>query len=652
MIKIRPLIQVLGKIIKLPRGSYIDPESLGSGTPDGTNFLRGDGTWAAAGGAGSIPHGTATGTDTYAVTITGITSYSDGDAFLVRFTNGNTTGCTLNINSIGAKTLYRNNDGPIIGGDILDGAEMLCIYNSSLDIFQAIGTSPNTLLAYVTNADSVTITKGQPVYAFGGTGDRLRVKRAFNTSDSTSAQTVGLVLSTSIAANQKGFIIVSGLLDGLSILPTSTWADGDPVYLGATAGTITNVKPSAPNHLVYIGFVTTASNGSAGRLYVRVQNGYEMDEIHDVAISSPTNGQTLTYESATSLWKNTTPATGITIGTTPITSGTDGRILFQAGSVVEQSSLLFWDDANKRLGVGAPPASTVRLDVRAQGALSTDVAFRVRNSADTVNLASIQGDGVLNLAYLADTSRIAINSTTSGQAAIAIGSGNSGLRTVSVGYNNVASGQNGVVIGQGNTAASGGSCGIIVGYNNNHIIGTVVGKSNSGSSSLIFGNSNSIGGSGPTNNNVIAIGNGMTETSGNAKLPHTFMFGSYATTGNKAGLSFRSNNINHLLLGYDIMSGSYSSTTGTNWIGVANGTAPSGQVDAFQQYSADIVAGNAAPHFRTENGGIIKLYKETTSVTASTLVSNLGLPLTDTDTFDGYTLKQVVKALRNQGLLT
>ena len=84
-----------------------------------------------------------------------------------------------------------------------------------------------------------------------------------------------------------------------------------------------------------------------------------------------------------------------------------------------------------------------------------------------------------------------------------------------------------------------------------------------------------------------------------------------------------------------------------------NGTAPTASItDGFKQYSADIVAGNAAPHFRTENGGIVKLYQETTAVTAATLVSNLGTPLTDTDTFDGYTLKQIVKALRNQGLLT
>lgn len=256
------------------------------------------------GGSGNIPHGTASGTDTYTVSITGVTSYNDGDAYLVRFTNGNTTVATLDINGLGAVSLYRNNDGQLIGGDIEDGAEMLCVYNSTLSVFQIIGTSPNTLLAYVTNAESITITKGQPVYAFGGQGDRLKVKLAYNTSDATSAQTVGLVLSASIGANQKGFIILNGQLDGLSILPTSTWADGDPVYLGATAGSITKIKPHAPNHLVYLGFVTTANNGSAGRMYVRVQNGYEMDELHDVQISGLADNDIIQYDLATDLWQN------------------------------------------------------------------------------------------------------------------------------------------------------------------------------------------------------------------------------------------------------------------------------------------------------------------------------------------------------------
>ena len=274
----------------------------------GSGLTLSGGTLSATSTGGSIPHATATGTDTYAATITGVSSYADGDAYLIRFTNGNTTGATLNINALGAVPLYENNNGPLIGGDIWDGGEMLCTYNSTLNIFQCIGTSPNSLFAYVTNADASTITKGQVVYAFGGTGDRMTVKLANNTGDSTSAQTVGVVVSSSIATNQKGIIIVQGLLDGLSILPTSTWADGDPVYLGSTAGSITKVKPYAPNHLVYLGVVTTANNGSAGRMYVRVQNGYELDEIHDVDLISnaPTNNQALIYESSTDLWKNKT----------------------------------------------------------------------------------------------------------------------------------------------------------------------------------------------------------------------------------------------------------------------------------------------------------------------------------------------------------
>ena len=264
----------------------------------------------------AMPHATASGTDTYTATITGVASYADGDAYIIRFTNGNTTGCTLNINSLGAVSLYRNNDGALLGGDIVAGGDMICVYDSVSSVFRVIGTSPNSLYDYVTNDDSVTLTKGMPVYAFSGTGDRITVKRANNTGDATSAQTVGLVLSSSIASGQKGIIMVQGLLDGLSTLPTSTFADGDAVYLGDTDGSITNVKPSAPNHLVYLGVVTTASNGSAGRMYVRVQNGYELQELHNVALTSPpTNNDVLTYETATSLWKN--KSLGTILGYTP-----------------------------------------------------------------------------------------------------------------------------------------------------------------------------------------------------------------------------------------------------------------------------------------------------------------------------------------------
>ena len=322
--------------------NFIEGSNVTLTVADNSANDRVDITIASTGGGGggdTILKGTASGTDTYTSTISGVTAYNDGDAYLIRFTNGNTTGCTLNINSLGAKDLYQNNDGLLIGGDIESGAEMFCIYNSTLNGFQLIGTSPNTLLAYVTNDDSVTITKGQPVYAFSGTGDRLTVKLASNTADATSAQTVGLVLSTSIASNQKGYIIINGLLSNLSTLPTSTWSDGDPVYLGATAGTITKVKPSAPNHLVYLGFVTTASAGSAGRMYVRVQNGYEFDELHDVKIATPLNNQGVFYNTSNSLWENKAVISALSGTKSEFdTACSDGNFVFQSDALGTPSS--------------------------------------------------------------------------------------------------------------------------------------------------------------------------------------------------------------------------------------------------------------------------------------------------------------------------
>lgn len=155
------------------------------------------------------------------------------------------------------------------------------------------------LVCYVTNAEATTLNVGEVVYLYGAQGDRPTVKRASNTSDATSAKTFGFV-AESIAANQAGFVTIRGTVRKVN---TSAFNPGDPLYLGSTAGTFTNVKPSAPNHLVYLGVVERANAGN-GQIQVVVQNGYELDEIHDVSISSKTDGQLLVYEASTNLWKN------------------------------------------------------------------------------------------------------------------------------------------------------------------------------------------------------------------------------------------------------------------------------------------------------------------------------------------------------------
>lgn len=167
-----------------------------------------------------------------------------------------------------------------------------------------------TLYARATNAESTTISKGQPVYMFSATGNRVSVKLANNTGDATSAKTFGLA-AENITAGSTGMIICQGVLDGLNL---GAYTAGDTVYLGATAGTITVTKPYAPNHLVYIGVIERANNGN-GQIYVRVQNGYEMDELHNVSAQNPTNGQVLIYNETTSLWEkaNLTAGTNVTI---------------------------------------------------------------------------------------------------------------------------------------------------------------------------------------------------------------------------------------------------------------------------------------------------------------------------------------------------
>jgi hypothetical protein len=169
----------------------------------------------------------------------------------------------------------------------------------------------------VVNADSVTLTKGMVVYVYGSSGTRASVKRATADADLSSATILGVV-AESIAVNGEGFIITNGLLSNLSVLPSTTFVDGDVVYLSPTTpGGLTKTKPTAPNHLVLVGYCVKASNGAAGVLLVHPQNGYELDELHDVYINNPTSGQILVYDATIgqTRWENAslTGGTGVTV---------------------------------------------------------------------------------------------------------------------------------------------------------------------------------------------------------------------------------------------------------------------------------------------------------------------------------------------------
>jgi len=148
----------------------------------------------------------------------------------------------------------------------------------------------------------------QAVRVTGAQGQRMKVDLAQATNDLLSAETIGLVTET-INNNQEGFITTSGLVRNINTTgslqsETETWADGDILYLSPTvAGSLTNVKPVAPNHLVIIGYVIYA-HATQGSIFVKVDNGYELDELHNVKIDTPLNNQGLVYNSTLEVWEN------------------------------------------------------------------------------------------------------------------------------------------------------------------------------------------------------------------------------------------------------------------------------------------------------------------------------------------------------------
>jgi hypothetical protein len=174
------------------------------------------------------------------------------------------------------------------------------------------------LVEQVRNSTGATLTKGTAVYISGATGQLPTVSKALATSDATSAQTLGLITSD-LANNSNGYVTIIGLIQNLN---TSAYTDGAQLYLSpTTAGTLTATKPYAPEHLVYVAVVAHA-HPVHGKLIVKVQNGYEMDELHNVSAQSPTTGQTLVYNSSTALWeKNTVSLTAGVNGTLPIANG-------------------------------------------------------------------------------------------------------------------------------------------------------------------------------------------------------------------------------------------------------------------------------------------------------------------------------------------
>lgn len=358
-------------------------------------------------------------------------------------------------------------------------------------------------------------------------------------------------------------------------------------------------------------------------------------------------------------------STTLVVGTTPITSGTVGRVLFEgAGNVLQENAILNLDTTNGLIIGGATARGTRLTLVNAADTLASKTLV-IRNAADSSETFSITGNGIFNIGVANSNSDVI---TLAGVSWFRSTNAPSVLQFQSLGF--------------GNTITNVNFYSNIFGHNN-----TLTGASSEKNN--LFGFNNVIRGS-VTDCNIFgqyfdvvagsvrinAIGRRVSGSVTRGIQGTDLTWIGYSLETNTVNLStniityFNNANMSHAirkggniaLLGekYQILTDStgatglnnFMSLTATNTITIHNGTAPSGNItDAIQAYAADITAGNTAMHIRNENGNIIKLYRETTAVGAATRVHNASNAIHTDDTFAGYTVAQLFQALINQGLL-
>jgi hypothetical protein len=388
-----------------------------------------------------------------------------------------------------------------------------------------------------------------------------------------------------------------------------------------------------------------------------------------------------TYDTKSLTGANILSGSGLTIGTTPISGGASGRVLFEgAGNVLQEDSNLFWDNSSKRLGIGATPSTSVLLDLRTQGALSTDIALRIRNSANTANILQVNGKGQV---WANGTGAIATN-TAFGEFtlnALTTATGNTAF-----GYNAIKAnliGASNTAFGYGALQLSTGGSNTAVGYTAgqlnaggtfNTYLGYAAGQNGTTATQSVF-----IGSSAGRNSNgsqVICIGLSAGLTAGGGSIAMGYLSGAGTgghniSMGQSSGMGMTTGSLNihigYRTVGSGITTGNYNTLIGGNSVvgAVSNNVAISdgqgNKVLWFNSVNAlvsdlkiDTVTGikiGTATTNKLSFWNATPIVQPTTAVAAAAFVSNSGTTVHETSTFDGYTLQQVVTALRNTGLL-
>lgn len=176
------------------------------------------------------------------------------------------------------------------------------------------------------NSTGTQIDRGKVVYISGGhaTTEAL-IALADADAENTSANTVGIA-AEDIAHGSTGFVQVFGYMAGL-VTNGYSGAEGTALYLSTTAGDMTSTLPTAPKHGFRVGLLIKKSG--SGSIFVSPQNYQELEELSDVLVGTTGGGTALAdndllqYDSASSVWRNTTIANAGVAAASHVHSGAD-----------------------------------------------------------------------------------------------------------------------------------------------------------------------------------------------------------------------------------------------------------------------------------------------------------------------------------------
>lgn len=245
---------------------------------------------------------------------------------------------TLNIKVNGGdRTLNLNGDLTVTANNMVDKAEQVTMI--------------------VRNDEATTLTVGEVVYVSGASGEHVKVKRALATTDPLSANTLGVIIE-SIASGADGKMALHGVVTGVD---TNAYNEGDSLYLSASvAGGVTTTRPTAPNHGVFVGYVTKKSGN--GKIALHIQNGYELTELHDVYITSPEANHFLVYDNSVgeTRWENRSPADARTaMGLGTMATQNANNVAITGGSITNISSI----EMTSSMSVGDVFITTASLNI-------------------------------------------------------------------------------------------------------------------------------------------------------------------------------------------------------------------------------------------------------------------------------------------------